>query len=151
MFRFSRQISRRCRSACFTSEFKKQYNSDTENPCNILLVEKRKIIKAKGSACVSLNTISIKHKRRYVCYIYIYNIEFLCLAQHATCVLIKNALNTSNIWLLTPFCGPIHTTKYVMPSSGISTSNAFDAFLYCRVSAVFADRSFIMSTLTIHF
>lgn len=68
-----------------------------------------------------------------------------------TWVLIKNARRTANIWLLTPFSGPIQTTKYVMPSNGINTSRAFDAFLYWRVSAVFADRNFIMSTLTIHF
>lgn len=68
-----------------------------------------------------------------------------------TCVEMRKARNASNIWLLTPFSGPIHTTRYVIPNNGISTSNAFDAFLYCRVSAVFADRNFIMSTLTIHF
>lgn len=36
MFRFSRQIDRRWQSACLTSEFKKQYNKDTEKPCMVL-------------------------------------------------------------------------------------------------------------------
>lgn len=65
-----------------------------------------------------------------------------------TCVDSKAAL----IALNTPFSGTYQTTtKYVMPNNGISTSSAFDAFLYCRVSAVAADRNLMMSTLTIHF
>lgn len=47
--------------------------------------------------------------------------------------------------------GPCNSIIYEMPSSGINTSNALVAVLYWRVSAVFADLSLIMSTLTIHF
>lgn len=50
------------------------------------------------------------------------------------------------ILLPTPSFGAAKTSKYVMPNSGIKTSNAFDALRYCRVSAVFAERSFVMST-----
>lgn len=35
---------------------------------------------------------------------------------------------------------------YVTPSKGFKTSKAFAAFLYCCVSKVFADRSFVMRT-----
>lgn len=51
-----------------------------------------------------------------------------------------------NIWLPTPSSGPANTTRYVMPSSGMRTSSAFDAFRYCRVSTVFAERSFVINT-----
>lgn len=50
------------------------------------------------------------------------------------------------ILLPTPSFGEANTSRYVMPSNGIKTSNAFDALRYCRVSAVFAERSFVMST-----
>lgn len=64
-----------------------------------------------------------------------------------TCVLSSTARNMSKIFRITPSLGPIKTTRYVMPSSGSSTNNAFDAFRYCRVSAVFADLSFVINTL----
>jgi hypothetical protein len=45
-----------------------------------------------------------------------------------------------------PSLGPASTTKYVNPRRGISTRSAFDAFLWVRVSAVLADRNFVIST-----
>lgn len=69
-----------------------------------------------------------------------------CVDECLTCVLNKKALATIKIWLPTPSVGPAITTRYVIPSNGISTSNAFDALRYWRVSTLFADRSFVIST-----
>lgn len=60
-----------------------------------------------------------------------------------TCVLNRRALAIANIELPS---GPIRTRRYVIPSRGLSTKRAFDAFLYWRVSTVFAERSFVIST-----
>lgn len=64
----------------------------------------------------------------------------------ATCVLNKNARAISKIFCSIPSSGPYSTIKYVNPNNGMRTSKAFDAFRYWRVSAVFADRNFVMST-----
>lgn len=58
----------------------------------------------------------------------------------------NKARATANIWLPTPSFGPVSTTKYVIPKSGIRTNKAFDAFRYCFVSTVFAERSFVIRT-----
>lgn len=52
----------------------------------------------------------------------------------------------AKIWLSSPSFGPAITIIYVMPSKGISTKSAFDALRYWRVSTVFADRNFVIST-----
>lgn len=58
-----------------------------------------------------------------------------------TCVLRRKARATVNTVLL-----PYKTTRYVIPNNGIRTNNAFDAFRYWRVSTVFAERNFVIST-----
>lgn len=80
-------------------------------------------------------------------------INFLSIRDFAsvTCVEMKIACNMVIIWPPTSSSGPCNSIMYEMPNSGISTSSALVAVLYWRVSAVFADLSLIMSTLTIDF
>lgn len=68
-----------------------------------------------------------------------------------TCVLSSSARATAKMSLTTPSAGAASTTRYVMPSSGISTSSAFDALRYWRVSTVLAERSFVIRTCEVFF
>lgn len=57
----------------------------------------------------------------------------------------------AKMYLPSPSDGPAITTKYVIPSNGIRTSNALVAFRYCLVSTLLFERSLIISTLKTHF
>lgn len=58
----------------------------------------------------------------------------------------NTALEHWNILPIWPSLGPIKVNMYVTPKSGIKTSRAFAAFRYCWVSAVLAERNFVIRT-----
>lgn len=51
-----------------------------------------------------------------------------------------------NMKFATPSSGPIITIKYVIPKSGINTTNALVAFLYWCTSPVVADLNLVIRT-----